>query len=112
MSAKVSQKQVNYVLTELAGYAKLADPDSGIEVNPLRTFQVHLMAVLSTQSGILIVSFRTKLPTICALQSPNSRVLDELKDWHPGSNGQVLDLVHPSLYPIIYDAPVRPTRPL
>ena len=25
-------------------------------------------------------------------------VPDEEKDWHPGSNGQVLDLVHPSLY--------------
>ena len=25
-------------------------------------------------------------------------VPDEQKDWHPGSNGQVLDLVHPSLY--------------
>ena len=24
------------------------------------------------------------------------------KDWHPGSNGQVLDLVHPSLYPVVY----------
>ncbi|KAF9783209.1 hypothetical protein BJ322DRAFT_976841, partial [Thelephora terrestris] len=23
--------------------------------------------------------------------------------WHPGSNGQVLDLVHPSLYPIVYE---------
>ncbi|KAJ7907397.1 hypothetical protein B0H13DRAFT_2502390 [Mycena leptocephala] len=27
---------------------------------------------------------------------------DNLKDWHPGSNGQVLDLVHPSLYCIVY----------
>ncbi|KAF9009329.1 hypothetical protein BDZ89DRAFT_1143863 [Hymenopellis radicata] len=26
----------------------------------------------------------------------------EEKDWHPGSNNQVLDLVHPSLYPIAY----------
>lgn len=25
------------------------------------------------------------------------------KDWHPRSNGQVLDLVHPSLYPVVYD---------
>ncbi|KAF3177370.1 hypothetical protein TWF788_007801 [Orbilia oligospora] len=25
------------------------------------------------------------------------------KDWHPGSNKQVLDLVHPSLWPIIYN---------
>lgn len=24
------------------------------------------------------------------------------KDWHPGSDEQVLDLVHPSLYPLIY----------
>ncbi|KAL8728685.1 MAG: hypothetical protein Q9166_005249 [cf. Caloplaca sp. 2 TL-2023] len=26
----------------------------------------------------------------------------EDKDWHPGSNGQVLDLVHPSIYPLVY----------
>jgi hypothetical protein len=24
------------------------------------------------------------------------------QDWHPGSNNQVLDLVHPSLFPLIY----------
>lgn len=24
------------------------------------------------------------------------------KDWHPGSNGQVLNLVHPSLFPLVY----------
>jgi Protein of unknown function (DUF4246) len=24
------------------------------------------------------------------------------QDWHPGSNGQVLDLVHPSLCPLVY----------
>ena len=27
---------------------------------------------------------------------------DEMKDWHPGSDGQVLDLVHPSLFPLVY----------
>lgn len=26
---------------------------------------------------------------------------DSKKDWHPGSNEQVLDLVHPSLFPFI-----------
>ncbi|KAG6913482.1 hypothetical protein DXG01_006524 [Tephrocybe rancida] len=30
------------------------------------------------------------------------RVPDRQKDWHPGSNKQVLDLVHPSLFPLIY----------
>ena len=28
--------------------------------------------------------------------------MDAEKDWHPGSDNQVLDLVHPSLYPIVY----------
>lgn len=30
-------------------------------------------------------------------------VPEKLKDWHPQSDGQVLDLVHPSLYPVVYD---------
>lgn len=29
-------------------------------------------------------------------------VPDACKDWHPGSNGQVLDLVHPSLFPLVF----------
>ncbi|SGY88920.1 BQ5605_C134g13388 [Microbotryum silenes-dioicae] len=29
-------------------------------------------------------------------------VPEEQKDWHPGSKKQVLDLVHPSLYPLVY----------
>jgi hypothetical protein len=29
-------------------------------------------------------------------------VPDDEKDWHPRSNGQVLDLVHPSLYRVVY----------
>ncbi|KAJ0398563.1 hypothetical protein ATCC90586_010359 [Pythium insidiosum] len=35
-------------------------------------------------------------------------VPDEQKDWHPGSNDQVLDLVHPSLYCCVYDNPTYP----
>ena len=34
--------------------------------------------------------------------APLEDVPDSEKDWHPGSNGLVLDLVHPSLYPIVY----------
>ncbi|KAG6831239.1 hypothetical protein H0H87_005804 [Tephrocybe sp. NHM501043] len=30
------------------------------------------------------------------------QVPDHLKDWHPGSDNLVLDLVHPSLFPLIY----------
>jgi hypothetical protein len=31
-----------------------------------------------------------------------ANVPEHKKDWHPGSAGQVLDLVHPSLYSLIY----------
>ncbi|SDA02871.1 BZ3500_MvSof-1268-A1-R1_Chr11-1g03198 [Microbotryum saponariae] len=33
-------------------------------------------------------------------------VPEEQKDWHPGSKKQVLDLVHPSLYPLVYEQSV------
>ncbi|KID84787.1 Armadillo-like helical [Metarhizium guizhouense ARSEF 977] len=29
-------------------------------------------------------------------------VPEDEKDWHPGSDGKVLDLVHPSLWPLVY----------
>jgi hypothetical protein len=40
-----------------------------------------------------------------ALQSaikPLESVPEAQKDWHPGSDGKVLDLIHPSLYPLVY----------
>lgn len=33
---------------------------------------------------------------------PLENVPESQKDWHPGSDGKVLDLVHPSLFPLIY----------
>ena len=37
-----------------------------------------------------------------AAVKPLEEVPDDQKDWHPGSGNQVLDLVHPSLYPLMY----------
>jgi hypothetical protein len=34
--------------------------------------------------------------------APLENVSDSEKDWHPGSDGLVLALVHPSLFPIVY----------
>ena len=39
---------------------------------------------------------------LIAVVAPLEDVPDSEKDWHPGSDGLVLDLVHPSLYPIVY----------
>ncbi|KAI3323654.1 hypothetical protein HD806DRAFT_534778 [Xylariaceae sp. AK1471] len=33
---------------------------------------------------------------------PLEDVPDHQKDWHPGSDGKVLDLLHPSLFPMVY----------
>ena len=33
---------------------------------------------------------------------PLEQVPDKNKDWHPDSNQQVLNLVHPSLFPLVY----------
>lgn len=33
---------------------------------------------------------------------PLENVPQDEKDWHPGSDGKVLDLVHPSLFPLVY----------
>ena len=30
------------------------------------------------------------------------REQESAPDWHPGSNEKVMDLVHPSLYPLVY----------
>jgi hypothetical protein len=43
--------------------------------------------------------------TKIALQSSVARLEAESggrKDWHPGSDGKVLDIVHPSLFPLMY----------
>ena len=40
---------------------------------------------------------------LAAAVSPLEDVPEAERDWHPGSNNQVLDLVHPSLYPIVYN---------
>ncbi|KAJ7910268.1 hypothetical protein B0H13DRAFT_2012690 [Mycena leptocephala] len=88
---KLTKNMVNYVLTELEGYARLSDPLSGIECGPFDAIW-YSDRLISTR-----VSDRLRAAVI-----ELERVPDEMKDWHPGSNGQVLDLVHPSLYCIVY----------
>ena len=39
---------------------------------------------------------------LCLAVAPLENIGDSDKDWHPGSEEQVLDLVHPSLYPLVY----------
>lgn len=61
--------------------------------------------MLDANAAVYISDTAISLDTKQALQTgvaPLENVPDQLKDWHPGSDGKVLDLVHPSLFPLMY----------
>ncbi|PGG99365.1 hypothetical protein AJ79_08559 [Helicocarpus griseus UAMH5409] len=61
--------------------------------------------VSAYDGGIIKSDKAVPEPTRLALRSAAARLEDvseSEKDWHPGSDGQVLDLVHPSLFPLVY----------
>ncbi|KAG8737079.1 hypothetical protein FRC10_008589 [Ceratobasidium sp. 414] len=87
----MKQSHVDYVLKELDGYATLRNEDTGAEVACYdRIWQSDkLIPVLLKDKLVAGVAKLEDVP-------------DSEKDWHPRSNDLVLDLVHPSLYPIVY----------
>ncbi|KAH7032346.1 hypothetical protein B0J12DRAFT_767451 [Macrophomina phaseolina] len=64
-----------------------------------------MTVVLDGEAGVVksdsIVSTQLKDALRAAVKQLED-VPAEDRDWHPGSNSQVLDLVHPSLYPLVY----------
>ncbi|EUC63141.1 filamentous muscle protein titin-animal, related protein, putative [Rhizoctonia solani AG-3 Rhs1AP] len=87
----MDESHIDYVLKELDGYANLRDEASGAEVSCYdKIWQSDTLIRASLKEQL--VAGVAKLENV-----PESE-----KDWHPRSNGQVLDLVHPSLYPIVY----------
>ncbi|GGU97564.1 hypothetical protein GCM10010275_39990 [Streptomyces litmocidini] len=95
----LTEAQVRYVLAELAHYAALRDGRTGVEVSAVDGVW---------QSDTLIDDkLRSRLREAV-------RVLEEVpeaeRDWHPGSGGQVLDLVHPSLFCLVREVSGAPER--
>lgn len=86
----LTEAQVRYVIDELAHYAALRDEETGAEVS----------AVDGVWQSDTLVDDRLRQRLREAV-----RVLEEVpeeeRDWHPGSDGQVLDLVHPSLFCLV-----------
>ncbi|MEU3607294.1 DUF4246 domain-containing protein [Streptomyces sp. NPDC035033] len=93
----LTEAQVRYVLAELAHYAALRDGRTGIEVSAVDGVW---------QSDTLIDD------KLGARLREAVRVLEEVpeaeRDWHPGSDGQVLDLVHPSLFCLVREVSGAP----
>lgn len=60
---------------------------------------------MDANAAVYISDTAVSQETKTALQSgvvPLEDISDSQKDWHPGSNGKVLDLVHPSRFPLMY----------
>jgi hypothetical protein len=95
----LTEAQVRYVLAELRHYAALRDGRTGAEVS----------AVDGVWQSDTLVDDRLRSRLREAV-----RVLEEVpeadKDWHPGSDGQVLDLVHPSMFCLVRDVSGAPER--
>ncbi|MFJ3835907.1 DUF4246 domain-containing protein [Streptomyces sp. NPDC090054] len=93
----LTEAQVRYVLAELAHYAALRDARTGIEVSAVDGVW---------QSDSLIddeLASRLRRAVEVLEQVP-----EDEKDWHPGSDAQVLDLVHPSLFCLVRGASGAP----
>ncbi|KAL0069529.1 hypothetical protein AAF712_003187 [Marasmius tenuissimus] len=91
-SADVSQAMFDYCIAELRDKAP-------------HHAQTGRSIVLDSEAAI--VKSDTAIPPFLADElkaavKPLEDVPEHLKDWHPGSNKKVLDLVHPSLYPLMY----------
>jgi hypothetical protein len=86
----MTEAQIRYVLAELAYYAERRDERTGIEVSGVDGVW---------QSDVLIDDeLRSRLREAVRVLED---VSDAERDWHPGSDEQVLDLVHPSLFCLV-----------
>ena len=95
----LSEAQVRYVIAELAHYAALRDGRTGVEVSAVDGVW---------QSDALVDdTLRSRLREAVRVLE---EVPEEERDWHPGSDGQVLDLVHPSLFCLVRGVSGEPER--
>ncbi|KDQ52810.1 hypothetical protein JAAARDRAFT_39798 [Jaapia argillacea MUCL 33604] len=84
---KINDAQLDYIFEELKWFATQRDEQTGIQETTIPKVY-HSMALIPSDLKSALIKAASKLESV----DP------EEQDWHPGSNGQVLDLVHPSLY--------------
>jgi len=87
----MTEKMVDWCIAELQFKAKAFQENGGL---------------VSVYNGDVVKS-DTAIPpelqaSLRAAVAPLEDIPDRLKDWHPGSDDVVLDLVHPSLFPLVY----------
>ncbi|KDQ59184.1 hypothetical protein JAAARDRAFT_192719 [Jaapia argillacea MUCL 33604] len=83
----LNEVQLDYVFDNLRWLAKQRDANTGIQATGISKVYQSLELIPSNLKAALISG-------ASVLES----VPEAEKDWHPGTNNQVLDLVHPSLF--------------
>ncbi len=86
----ISEQMVDYCIAELKLKAKVFEATGGVSV---------IDGDVCKSDSLVSNDLRIALEKAC---EPLEDVPDIQKDWHPGSNNKVLDLVHPSLFPLVY----------
>ncbi|RXW15496.1 hypothetical protein EST38_g10359 [Candolleomyces aberdarensis] len=89
-----TEKMFEYCIQELRYRAERFEPN-GSERGAIVVFNGKVV------KSDYAISEGVKLALQSAI-NPLESVPEAQKDWHPGSDGKVLDLVHPSLYPLVY----------
>ncbi|KAL2802072.1 hypothetical protein BJX63DRAFT_415975 [Aspergillus granulosus] len=85
----VSEKMLDFIIAELRDKAEFWKENKGVVI-------VYEGGIVKSD---LAVSEKTRLALVDAV-----RVLEEESppDYHPGSDNKVVDLVHPSMFPLVY----------
>jgi Protein of unknown function (DUF4246) len=81
---------IDWVIKELRYKAKLFE-----DIGAVAVYTGHVVKSDSVVPESLLLELQAAVAQL-------EDVPEDQKDWHPGSDGKVLDLVHPSLYPLVY----------
>src|SRR4051794_10342539 len=89
-NADVTQKMADWIIAELRYKAENFKKSGAVKVYEGDVVKSDIAVSSSTQAALQ------------AAVKELEDVPENYKDYHPGSDGKVLDLVHPSLFPLIY----------
>ncbi|KAG9073104.1 hypothetical protein KI688_000891 [Linnemannia hyalina] len=99
---QMTDKQIDYLVKELQWYAERRQEQVDLkrEGQGKEGEVVIDVGIEGTRRADGLVPEELKSRLVKCVRKLED-VPDEKKDWHPGSNNKVLDLVHPSLFPFV-----------
>ncbi|KAJ1766630.1 hypothetical protein LPJ74_005791 [Coemansia sp. RSA 1843] len=98
---ELTGKELDYVFEELEYCATLHTPGNGIHLSSVEKVWIS-DSLIDKDTEEEVKRYAAKLEDVPARE----------RDWHPNSNNQVLNLVHPSLCPIVYERSMILDKPI